>query len=338
MMDIKIDKVDRKILLELSKNARTGPQNIAKRLSISRQLVDYRIRSMKKRKIILNQRLSINYSLLGLSTCVICLSMRNFDSEKEVKFRDFLIKNKEVAWAASVSGRWDFIIYVYYRQLSDLDQTIDCISGFQKGNIEDKEILPIIKKHRHNILIGDLKKDLKKTSSKYERDLSSFERLIKKQKKENSVKLDNIDLRILEMLNKDCTTQISKISKALKLNKDTVAYRIKKMISSKVIHNFILSINYPALGYEEYFILLELENFSEAGEKNMLPIIDNDNSVLFVAKTFGRKNLLVELYCKSAKDFKDSLYKIKETLSPHLKSFSSIQVLEEIKPYAIRLD
>jgi DNA-binding Lrp family transcriptional regulator len=337
-MAINLDKVDRKVLLELSKNARTSSENIAKRISISRQMADYRIKSLKKKQIILRSRISINHSLLGYSTCILCLRMRNFDSQKEKEFIDFLIKNTNVAWASSVCGRWDFLIYVYFKDINDLDRIVNEICDFQKNNIDDKEVMPIIKRQVHNILIGDLKKDLKTVSSKYERDFFSFDKTIIKSKKEAKLKLDKTDLKLLDILNQDSTLPLSLISRQLKLNKDTVSYRIKRLIYNKVIHNFILSINYSLLGYEGNYIFFELENFDETSEKKSVDLIKNIDSVLFVAKTFGRKNLVVELYCKSVKEFKDSLDKIKESISPNLKSYDSVQILEELKPYSIKLE
>ncbi len=335
-MSLKIDKNDRKILFELSKNARTSSQSIAKRLSLSRQVVDYRIKSLKKRKIILNNRLSVNHSLLGFNTCILCLSMRNFSEEKEKSFIDFLIKDKNVAWLASVCGRWDFLIYVYYHDLNELDKTVRRICDFQKDIVEDKEVLPIIKRYFHNILIKSLTKDLKLTSKKYERDVSSFDKFLKN-RKEEKINLDSTDFKILNILNEDSAAPVSVICRKLNLNKDTVSYRIKRLLRSRTINNFILSVNYPLLGYEGNYVFFELENFSESSEKKAVGLIKNLDSVLFVAKTFGRKNLLVELYSGSAKNFKDSLQKIKEILSPNLKSFVSLQILEELKPYSIKL-
>ena len=52
MKPIKLDEKDKKILYELDKNSRQGISSIAKKVRLSKEVVNYRIKNLEKRKII----------------------------------------------------------------------------------------------------------------------------------------------------------------------------------------------------------------------------------------------------------------------------------------------
>ena len=66
-LDIKtIDKIDKKILLELNKNARLTSTQIARNINSNYKLVSYRIKRLIDNKILLASRAKINHLALGL--------------------------------------------------------------------------------------------------------------------------------------------------------------------------------------------------------------------------------------------------------------------------------
>ncbi|MDP2926315.1 MAG: winged helix-turn-helix transcriptional regulator [Nanoarchaeota archaeon] len=331
-MIAKLDKIDRKIVYELSKNARTSSENIAKRISLSRQVVGYRIKRLEKIGIIKKFRISVNYSAFGYSLCIICLSMKNFKAKDEEEFINFLENNPNVVWVGAISGNWDFLVYIYYKNIKHLDKILQEITSFKKDNLNDVEIMPVIKNCCLNPLIGDLKQDLKETTSKYQRDRGSFESLIRKRDdSEEKIILDHKDIKILDMLDENSAASLTEIAKKLNTNKDTISYRIKRLIRAGIIENFIIVIDMEKLGFQRYMILFEL-NFDEQ-EERIISYLSDHKTVHFVAKILGRKNLLVELYCKSIEEFNKSLMEMRNAMVNSLKTYNIIQVFREIKPY-----
>ena len=69
MVKIKcLDEKDRKILLELDKNSRQTDSEIAKKVRLSKQITNYRIQNLKKKKIISNFYTVVNAGNLGFNS------------------------------------------------------------------------------------------------------------------------------------------------------------------------------------------------------------------------------------------------------------------------------
>ena len=68
-------------------------------------------------------------------------------------------------------------------------------------------------------------------------------------KKEEIVKLDDTDIKILKIINEDVRTSYRQISRNLDVSVGTVHNRIDKMVKSGVIKKFSPIIDYRKLGY-----------------------------------------------------------------------------------------
>lgn len=82
------------------------------------------------------------------------------------------------------------------------------------------------------------------------------------------MKLDNKDLRLLEVLKKDARLTTSQISKKLNIPITTVHNRIKKLTKEGVIKNYTINIDYKKLGKEiSVYILINVIYTTADGKK-----------------------------------------------------------------------
>jgi len=75
-MSIKLDIKDKKILYELDMDARQSISSIAKRVGLSKEVVNYRIRRMEKEGLIDGYYAIIEYSKLGYMYCRLIMTFR----------------------------------------------------------------------------------------------------------------------------------------------------------------------------------------------------------------------------------------------------------------------
>lgn len=80
-----IDEKDRKILEELDNNSRQTDSQIAKKVGLSKQVVNYRISQMIKNKIILNFYTIINTGMFGMDSFYVFLNLEYINKEQEKK-------------------------------------------------------------------------------------------------------------------------------------------------------------------------------------------------------------------------------------------------------------
>ncbi len=74
------------------------------------------------------------------------------------------------------------------------------------------------------------------------------------------VKMDKLDMKILNMLLDNCRESDRQIGKIIGISGGAVKSRIQKMIDNKVIEKFALKIEPPILGYNLFYVVVTGEN------------------------------------------------------------------------------
>ncbi len=88
-----LDKIDRKILYELDLNSRQPVKNIAKKLKLSREVVNYRLKKMIDLKVIRNFTTSISVFKVGSFIVKTYISFIDMSILKEKEIINYLLKN-----------------------------------------------------------------------------------------------------------------------------------------------------------------------------------------------------------------------------------------------------
>lgn len=109
--------------------------------------------------------------------------------------------------------------------------------------------------------------------------------------------MDQIDKKIFCLLEENSRRPISQIAKKLKINRGVVSYRIQNLLKSKIIREFIASVDLGMFGYESYKIYLKTQDSNRKNElikhlaerKEVIHLIDlegfYDLSFVMVAKS-----------------------------------------------------
>src|SRR3989344_640089 len=124
---MKLDLKDKKILYELDLNSRATLNEIAKKVGLSKQVVDYRLKNLIINKIIKQFYTVINFSKLGYTQYKLYLKFQNVNPEIEKKIIAYWANNKNSVWVASCRGRWDLAISVLAK---DINYFGDILSSF----------------------------------------------------------------------------------------------------------------------------------------------------------------------------------------------------------------
>ena len=131
--------------------------------------------------------------------------------------------------------------------------------------------------------------------------------------------LNKRDKDILRILNKNCREPDSSISRKLKISKQAVSYRIKKMQESGLIKNFYTEFNLSKLGYNSYYIFLELERITNKIENEIIKEFVNDKNIGWIIHVVGKPNIILLVYAKTLNEFEESYSKIKNICSNNLR-------------------
>jgi Lrp/AsnC family transcriptional regulator, leucine-responsive regulatory protein len=69
--------------------------------------------------------------------------------------------------------------------------------------------------------------------------------------------IDKIDIKILDALRDDARASLKDLSKKCRVSKQTVLYRINKLVEKNIIKGFHASVDYSALGYGTYYVFIK---------------------------------------------------------------------------------
>lgn len=115
-----LDGKDMKILALLHGNSRETTVEISRRVGLTPDAVQYRIRRLFEKKIISGYTAWYDARKLGLEYYKILIGFRNITIEKEEKFLDFCTEHNDVVFINKGIGSWDIEVDVIVRDVMEL--------------------------------------------------------------------------------------------------------------------------------------------------------------------------------------------------------------------------
>lgn len=103
----KSDKTDIEILKILIKNSRTPSTEMATKLKTTARIVNYRIKELLKKGIIIHFRLIPNVNKIGMDYYKIMIQLKDLTKDKEKKFKKFLELHPNIINYSNSWGPWE---------------------------------------------------------------------------------------------------------------------------------------------------------------------------------------------------------------------------------------
>ncbi|MBU0616066.1 MAG: Lrp/AsnC family transcriptional regulator [Nanoarchaeota archaeon] len=110
----------------------------------------------------------------------------------------------------------------------------------------------------------------------------------------NNFRLDKIDAKILAELDKNSKIPFSSLAKKLKISREIVKYRIKKLVNQGIIRSFTTMINPAKLGYMIYKVYLKFQNLPN--ELKLIEYLLMHKNVFWIAKCDGAFDMIFGIY------------------------------------------
>ncbi len=122
-MDVRLDEMDRKILIQLQEDASQSLDDIARKVGSSKTPVWNRIRKMREAGLIGRQTVILDAEKLGLDACFfVLIRTAEHESNWQQKFLGALRARPEVLEAHRLAGDIDYILKVRVPNARAYDQ------------------------------------------------------------------------------------------------------------------------------------------------------------------------------------------------------------------------
>ncbi|MBU3913723.1 MAG: Lrp/AsnC family transcriptional regulator [Nanoarchaeota archaeon] len=315
--EFKLDLKDRRILYELDSNCRQSSSQIGKKVSLSPEVVNYRIKKLEQERIITQYQVALDLDKLGIIQFKILLSFQHMNSESMNKIIRELEKNKSVKWIVSCNGSWDLMIALEAESISEINSLkTEVLSAFE--NYIDRKAISVCASgfvYNRDYLID--KKNYNRTRV-----------LVSGAKKE---KLDRVDLEILKKLAENARKPIVDIANQLKTSARVVNYRIRQLIKEKIITGFRIAINYEKLGIKFYKTFFYLDNPKQERINKLAEYFASNKNVIHNLHVVGNWDFEPEFEVYSEQEFNRILNEMKDKFSDIIKNIDIVTISKEHK-------
>ena len=135
-----LDLKDLKILFELDLDSRQSLQSIGKKVELSKEVANYRIKKLQEEGIITSFFTRIDTGKLGILIFRTLIRLYNVTPEKENALQEYLVKAEKVGWCVSVDGAWDLNFIYWADSISDFSNFWRNLLSKYGDYIQDKQV------------------------------------------------------------------------------------------------------------------------------------------------------------------------------------------------------
>jgi Lrp/AsnC family leucine-responsive transcriptional regulator len=132
-------------------------------------------------------------------------------------------------------------------------------------------------------------------------------------------KIDLIDRKILYMLSSNCRISNTAIAKALKIKREVVAYRIRNLISRKIITGFFTLMDSRKLGFMIFNVYVKLSRFAE--EEEIIKELVKKKEVTIVSMCGGEFDLYFYVTTRTLEEFNKMLNDFLQKYHPVIQEY-----------------
>jgi len=145
-----LDETDKKILKELSNNARINIIDLAERTKLTRDVINYRLKKLTKEGIIIQYRCLLNLHNLEINHYKIIFRTKNFDGQTEKELKSYISLHKKATQFLKLIGSWDLEIEFETEDEDELYQILTDIRKKFSDIIRDFDILRITETFKYD--------------------------------------------------------------------------------------------------------------------------------------------------------------------------------------------
>jgi Lrp/AsnC family transcriptional regulator, regulator for asnA, asnC and gidA len=140
--------------------------------------------------------------------------------------------------------------------------------------------------------------------------------------------LDEVNLKILDILSRDASRPFVEIAKELEISDATVHIRVRRLVAAGILRKFTIATDNRLLGYDHLaFVGI---NIKEGSSDEAIALLSAFDEILELHEMYGQFDLLLKIRAKSLGEMRDVIAN-KIGSIPQIKEAELMTVLKTIK-------
>lgn len=297
---ISLDAKDKKILLELDRNSRQPISSIAKKVGLSKEVTNYRMKKLVEKGIIQGFHAVIDISKIGYTIYRLFIKFRDVCPEKEEELTKYFQNQPSVGWIAAYEGFYDLAVLIWAKDIYEFKEIYYDILNKYGSYFQDHYISIVMEIHhfKHNHIF----------------DSKDYTDSVIGGKKEEA-NLDSLDIEILKLLAENSRRTTLEIGGRVNASPNTVKYRIKKLLDTGVIVAFRTMLDTSALGYQHYKVFVKLSEIDKNLKSSLKEYLRMNPNTIYITEAIGLVDLEFEIQVKGSLE----LHNMIRALRTHFK-------------------
>ena len=297
---VNLDKKNQKLISLLLQDATLSFSQLSKELQISKSNIARRMSILKEKGIITGYHAFIDITKLGLHAGI--LSIQTSDYQNKDDFLKQLLKKEFIYGILEMTGKYNLMMGLYFKDNTDKNKKIEQI--FSSIEIKDFQF------NRIKTFFPQLD---------YTKELFSKTK-ITNPKKIIEIKIDYTDLKLIDEISKDCRQSKVNLAEKLKISRETVNYKLKRLINNKIITKFQANVNPFILGFEAYFLTIKLSKPTQ--EEKLISFLNKSLRCNTILCSEGSWDIATFIHFKSHKEFREFENKLLEQFRESILEYS----------------
>ena len=290
-----LDLYDKKILYELDVDARASITKIAKKVRLSKETVNFRIKRLLKNEYITHFYSIINSSLLGYSNYKIFFKFDKLTDKLESNIIQHLLEEKSCANLRVTEGQYDICFVTMHKSPEEFKEFLGRFNNCFGNYVLQKSIHIIISSHKLNqkfFLVGE-----------------SFHKILFHGKCFD-YSLDDIDLKIIKLISTQARLKIIDMARTIHEDPKVISYHLKNLEKKRIIAGYFTALNIDL--FRRSFIQINISVKDSSRITNMIDFFDFTGTCVFASELLGKYDLSVELYVENDSQLRGILSQFKE--------------------------
>jgi DNA-binding Lrp family transcriptional regulator len=310
---VRLDVKDKRLLYELDFDARQSVSQLAKKLELSKQGVEYKLARLTSEGVIRGFNAVVNMPKLGYLYCRLTLSLENANEAKRREVEGYLVNDPRFYWVFSLQGSRDFGAAMWAKSAGDFQRAVeDVVERFGDFISErDETITTDVVHYQQRYLLG-----IEDTKELHIRETS------------DRASIDDADKKILEALWENARMSVVDIAQRVGESPRVVSYRIKRLEKSGVIEAYRANIDHTKLGFTWHKLWIH----ARRKPKELLEFIKRSPIVVYRVEGVGLpRELDVEVMVSKAQELYDFVNELRSRFADTIGAYETFMIINVLK-------
>jgi len=276
-----LDKRDIGMIRALDFDARVSISSLARKIRISKEVANYRLKRLIKEKVIKGFIAIIDSYMLGYHLYRVQVRLKKADDKIIGEIIAWAKSNPFISSIVTLDGKWDLELAFWSQNPSEFNQLYEAFVMRFGSRIQRKTISIILQLEHlpYNFLYDNPSNDGLL--------VGTVDHLV----------IDDHDRAILVALSKNCRTPLIEIAMGTGLTANAVKYRIRSLEKKRIIKGYSTILNTEYFKLSHYRVMLFLSNPSMKRQAHSFLKAQKD--VLLISQLIGAADIRFEILCDS---------------------------------------